>query len=99
MTMRIVFLEKHRKNEPGDDAFMPRQKARRLCEEGMAIPYSEYTKLVDFAKSIAPEKAQEDAPEKQQDKKPKLAKKPAPPKRKYKKREKAVTVDDSATEK
>ena len=88
MTMRIVFLEKHEDYKPGDDAFIPRPKARRLCEEEKAVPFMTWA---DAEKKRKEEKAQMQAEE------PKPAKKPVPPKRKYKKREKAVTVDDSDT--
>ena len=90
MTMRIVFLEKYEDYKPGDDAFIPRPKARILCEEEKAVPYMTW--------ADAEKKHKEDSAKvKKQESKKEPAKKPAPPKRRYKQREKAVTVDDSAT--
>lgn len=88
MTMRIVFLEPWDGYQPGEDAFIERPKARLLCEEDKAVPYMTWA---DAEKKRKEENAQMQA------EKPKPVKKPAPPKRRYKKREKAVTVDDSAT--
>lgn len=91
MTMRIVFLQSHSEWKEGDDVFIPRQKARRYCEDGKAVPYTTWAAMEEKRKKEEQLKKQEPEPE--------PVKKPTPPKRKYKKREKAVTVDDSATEK
>lgn len=91
MTMRIVFLDPWEDYKPGDDAFIPRPKARVLCEEEKAVPYMTW--------ADAEKKRKEEKPKKQPEPKKEPVKKAASPKRRYKKREKAVTVDDSATEK
>jgi hypothetical protein len=96
MTMRIVFLQSHNEWKEGDDVFVPRQKARRYCEDGKAVPYKTWAVMEENRKEEEQLKKREKKPEPEE--KPEPVKKPAPPKRKYKKREKAVTVDDSATD-
>ena len=93
MTMRIVFLKPHKEHKPGDEAFIPRPTARQLCESGDAVPYMTWADAEEIRAKEEPPEDKTDVEENVEEEKPKPKK--APPKRRYKKREKAVTVDDS----
>ena len=42
--MHIVYLKPHDGNNPGDERYTEVTLARRLCERGVAIPYSTWQK-------------------------------------------------------
>lgn len=101
MTMHIVYLKFHDGHKAGEAAFTERSLARRLCDEGKAIPYPTYLKKkTELAAMVEKEKAVEDPPVVEEkdaepegestepDKKEKKA-----PKRKYRRAEKAVTIE------
>lgn len=87
MTMRVVFLTDYEEYKPGQEAFIPRQKARVLCEEDKAVPYMTWADAEKKREALKDEPLEE--PIEEVEKKPSVSK----PKRKYKKREKAVTVE------
>lgn len=45
MTMRIVFLKEHDGNKRGNEAFIDRPDAIKLCEDGTAVPFDLYEKI------------------------------------------------------
>lgn len=87
MTMHIVYLRAHDGNPPGTKKFTERSLARRLCRRGWAMPYQDWEKKQAEKAMAAEAEKPEPEPEPNQKKK-------KPPKRKYKKREKAVTIDE-----
>ena len=41
MSMRVVFLKEYGDYKTGFQGFIPRQLGRRLCQQGITIPWSE----------------------------------------------------------
>lgn len=99
MSMRITFLKDHDGHKINKDCFIERTLACRLCENGIALPYSTYIESIKAAKETAlKEKAIADAEER---KKAELIKKREDAKnietaisKKAKKREKTKTKFD-----
>ena len=100
MTMHIHFLKQHDDNKPGTHKFVERTLGRRLCDNGVALPFITYEaqRLENLAaervKKLTVQTAKEEAVkevaakadvEEEEDKKP--------PKRGYKRPEKAVKIE------
>lgn len=45
MTMRIVFLKEYEDNKRGQEKFIDRMEAVKLCEKGVAVPFNLYEKI------------------------------------------------------
>ena len=88
MSMKVVFIKDSNNYKEGFEGFIPRQLGRRLCQQGITIPWSlkdyspEYKAMVKRKKKAAAEK------------KEKAVKKP-----KQKPREKAVSKKVETREK
>ena len=53
MSMRITFLKDHDGHKANKDYFIERTLACRLCENGVALPYSTYMESVKKATEVA----------------------------------------------
>lgn len=45
MTMRIVFLKEYEDSKRGQEKFIDRPEAVKLCEKGIAVPFNLYEKI------------------------------------------------------
>jgi hypothetical protein len=86
MTMHVVYLKNHDGHEEGKDYFVERTLGRRLCANGVTLPYSDWVKRVVVEEVIKDPKEEEVKP------KPKPKPKRKPVKRTVKP-EKAISVD------
>lgn len=60
MSMRITYLKDHDGHKAHKNYFVERTLARRLCENGVALPYVTYMESVKKATKDAPEKKKAD---------------------------------------
>lgn len=87
--MRITYLKDHDGHKAHKDYFVERTLARRLCENGVALPYVTYLKSIKKATEEALEKKKADMVNKREDPEAETA-----ISKKAKKREKAkVKID------
>lgn len=67
MSMRITYLKDHDGHKAYKDYFVERTLARRLCENGVALPYVTYAERVKKATEAAEEKKKADLIKKRED--------------------------------